>query len=76
MRGSGMIDFVRRHWVAYLIAAVVAVVIGFGASYVVGVLGSTPEDAHVEASADGAAADASQGSDASQDSDASADSAA
>ena len=50
-----MLDFIKRHWVVYLIAAVMAVVIGFGCAYVVGEIGSTPADAHAateEASAE------------------------
>lgn len=46
-----MLDFIRRHWVAYLVGAIVAVVLGFGASYVIGQIGSTPADAHSEAPA-------------------------
>lgn len=37
-----MFSFIRRHWVAYLIGAVIAIVIGLGAAYYVGVIGSTP----------------------------------
>lgn len=38
-----MLAFLRRHWLIYLIGAAVAVALGLGASYVVGVIGSTPE---------------------------------
>ena len=38
-----LLEFIKRHWVVYLIAAVIAVVCGLGASYVVGQIGSTPE---------------------------------
>ena len=40
-----MFKFIKEHWIAYLIGAVIAIAIGFGASYFVGVIGSTPEDA-------------------------------
>lgn len=46
--GAWMLEYIRRHWIAYLIAAVITVVLGFGASYAVGIVGSTPADAHVE----------------------------
>lgn len=51
-----MFKFIKEHWIAYLIGAVIAIAIGFGASYFVGVIGSTPEDASVVAagSAEGA----------------------
>ena len=39
-----MFAFIRKHWVAYLIGAAVAVVLGFGVSYVLGVKWSTPEE--------------------------------
>lgn len=38
-----MFRFIRRHWLAYLIGVAVAIALGFGAAYVVGVVGSTPE---------------------------------
>ena len=55
-----MFKFIKEHWIAYLIGAVIAIAIGFGASYFVGVIGSTPEDASVVAagSAEPAAAEA------------------
>ncbi len=55
-----MFKFIKEHWIAYLIGAVIAIAIGFGASYFVGVIGSTPEGASVVAagSAEGAAAEA------------------
>lgn len=43
-----MIDFIKRHWIAYLIGAVIAVILGAGASYIVGVKGSTPADVRAE----------------------------
>ena len=43
-----MFAFIRKHWVAYLIGAAVAVVLGFGVSYVLGVKWSTPEDVRAE----------------------------
>lgn len=39
-----MFRFIRRHWIAYLIAAVIAAAMGTGAAYVIGVRYSTPED--------------------------------
>ena len=38
-----MFSFIKRHWIAYLIGAIVAIALGFGLSYFVGVAGSTPE---------------------------------
>ena len=64
-----MVDFIRRHWVAYLIAAIVALAIGFGAAYVVGEIGSTPENLHAEEVA------AEQGSDEAASADSASDSA-
>lgn len=43
-----MLSFIRRHWVAYLIVAAVAIVLGFGVAYFVGVKGSTPEKVRTE----------------------------
>ena len=43
-----MFAFIRKHWVAYLIGAAVAVALGFGVSYVLGVKWSTPEDVRAE----------------------------
>lgn len=47
-----MFAFIQRHWLAYIIGAAIAVLIGLGASYFLGVKWSTPADvraAHVEA---------------------------
>lgn len=38
-----MFSFMKRHKVAYAIAIVIALALGFGLAYVVGVKGSTPE---------------------------------
>ena len=38
-----MFSFMKRHKVAYAIAIVLALALGFGLAYVVGVKGSTPE---------------------------------
>lgn len=46
-----MLDFISEHWKAYLIGVFVAIALGFGASYLLLVYGSTPEDAHSEAPA-------------------------
>ena len=43
-----MFSFIKRHWIAYLIGAVVALALGLGLSYFVGVAGSTPEAQRVE----------------------------
>ena len=43
-----MFSFIRRHWVAYLIAAAVALALGFGLAYFVGVKGSLPADVKAE----------------------------
>ena len=41
-----MLRFIREHWIVYLIGLIVAVALGIGASYAVGVIGSTPESVH------------------------------
>lgn len=38
-----MFGYIRRHWIAYLLGAILALALGFGAAYAVGVLGSTPD---------------------------------
>ena len=43
-----MISFIRKHWVAYLVGAAIAIVLGFGISVLVGVKGSTPADERAE----------------------------
>lgn len=45
-----MFSFIKRHWIAYLVGAAVAVALGFGLSYFVGVAGSTPEAQGLELS--------------------------
>lgn len=45
-----MFSFIKRHWIAYLIGAIVAIALGFGLSYFVGVVGSTPESERTERS--------------------------
>lgn len=37
-----MFSFIKRHWPVYLILTLIAVALGFGAAYIVGVKGSTP----------------------------------
>lgn len=37
-------DFIRRHWKAYLAGAVLAVALGIGASIFILAIGSTPPD--------------------------------
>lgn len=43
-----MFSFMRRHLVAYIIGAIVAVALGFGVSYLIGIKGSTPEKVRAE----------------------------
>ena len=38
-----MFSYIKRHWPIYLILVLIAIALGFGAAYVVGVKGSTPE---------------------------------
>ena len=37
-----MFSYIKEHWLIYLIGAAIAVALGFSASYMVGVMGSTP----------------------------------
>ena len=32
-----MLSFIKKHWIAYLVGATLAVALGFGASYLLGV---------------------------------------
>lgn len=43
-----MFTFIKRHWVAYLVGALIALALGFGVAYAVGVIGSTPETTRLE----------------------------
>lgn len=43
-----MFTFIKRHWVAYLVGALIALALGFGVAYAVGVIGSTPEATRIE----------------------------
>lgn len=43
-----MFAFIRKHWAAYLVGAAVAVALGFGASYILGVKWSTPPEIRAE----------------------------
>ena len=43
-----MFAFIKRHWLAYIIGAAVAVLIGLGASYFLGAKWSTPADVRAE----------------------------
>ena len=43
-----MFSFIKRHWIVYLVGAVVALALGFALAYAVGVAGSTPEAVRVE----------------------------
>ena len=38
-----MFSYIKRHWPIYLILTLIAIALGFGAAYIVGVKGSTPE---------------------------------
>lgn len=38
-----MFSYIKRHWPVYLILTLIAIALGFGAAYIVGVKGSTPE---------------------------------
>ncbi len=40
-----MFSYIKRHWPVYLILTLIAVALGFGAAYIVGVKGSTPASA-------------------------------
>lgn len=40
-----MFSFIKRHWPVYLILTLIAVALGFGAAYIVGVKESTPASA-------------------------------
>lgn len=43
-----MFAFIRRHWIAYVIGAALAVVAGFGLSYMLGQKWSTPPEVRAE----------------------------
>ena len=43
-----MIDYIREHWLVYLIGAGVAIALGLSASVVVGIWGTTPSSMHEE----------------------------
>lgn len=43
-----MIDYIREHWLVYLIGAGVAIALGLSASVVVGIWGTTPASMHEE----------------------------
>lgn len=43
-----MFSYIKRHWPIYLILVLIAIALGFGAAYVVGVKGSTPESTNSE----------------------------
>nr|WP_239464464.1 hypothetical protein [Collinsella tanakaei] len=47
MTSGGLVfSFIRRHWVLYLVGIVIAVALGLGLAYFVGIKGSTPESVH------------------------------
>lgn len=43
-----MIQFIKEHWVQYLIGAIVAVLLGLGLSFFLGSIWSTPESIRAE----------------------------
>lgn len=64
MARENVFSFIKRHWIAYLIGAVIAVLLGLGVSYFLGVKWSTPEEVRAERLADKQASDDSSSSDA------------
>lgn len=40
-----MFSYIKRHWPVYVILTLIAIALGFGAAYIVGVKGSTPASA-------------------------------
>lgn len=48
MTKGGVFSYIRDHWVAYLIGAAIAVILGLGLAYFLGVKWSTPESARAE----------------------------
>ena len=49
-----MFGFIKRHWVAYLIGATVAIALGLAAAYMVYQVGTTPASTQVTATNDAA----------------------
>ena len=43
-----MFSFIKKHWVFYLVGAIVAVALGFALALFVGAKGSTPENLHAD----------------------------
>lgn len=41
-----IIEFIKRHWIAYLIGAVLAIALGLGTSLLILRVGSTPAELH------------------------------
>lgn len=39
-----MLEFIRRHWIVYLVLAILAISLGLGAAHFVGVWGSSSSD--------------------------------
>ena len=48
MANESVFSFIKRNWIAYLIGAVVAILLGLGVSYFLGVKWSTPEEVRSE----------------------------
>lgn len=47
-----MIDFIKEHWIQYLIGATVAVLLGLGLSFYLGEKWSTPDSVRAQRAAD------------------------
>lgn len=45
---SEIIEFIKHHWIAYLIGAILAIALGLGVSLFILRVGSTPEQLHAE----------------------------
>lgn len=43
-----MFEFIRRHWIAYLVGAALAVLLGAGGAYLFGLKASTPKEVRLE----------------------------
>lgn len=48
MANESVFSFIKRNWIAYLIGAVLAILLGLGVAYFLGVKWSTPEEVRSE----------------------------
>lgn len=48
MARQGVFAYIKSHWVAYLIGAAAAIVLGFGLAYFLGMKWSTPDEVREE----------------------------